>query len=46
MYYPDGQSPPAEIIEQWLTLVSNTFDSAPSDNIPCIAVHCVAGLGR
>lgn len=46
MYYPDGQSPPTEIIEEWLNLVSNTFDSAHADNIPCIAVHCVAGLGR
>lgn len=45
MYYPDGQSPPIEIIEEWLTLVSKTFDSEPADK-PCIAVHCVAGLGR
>ncbi len=48
MYYHDGLSPPPEIIEKWLTLVSATFDKVkPNDtDKPCIAVHCVAGLGR
>ena len=45
MYYPDGQSPPDEIIEQWLELVGAMFDR-PKDDNRTIAVHCVAGLGR
>lgn len=63
--YPDGHSPPQEILDKWLKLVderfmksapSSTTDSVPashsgslaavSDCPPCIAVHCVAGLGR
>jgi protein tyrosine phosphatase type 4A len=47
MFYEDGQSPPPEVISRWLDLVSKTFDSAGAkDAKPCIAVHCVAGLGR
>jgi protein tyrosine phosphatase type 4A len=46
MYYPDGQSPPPEIISRWLTVVYDTFDKAGKDEKPCIAIHCVAGLGR
>lgn len=47
MYYPDGHSPPAEIIARWIKLLAATFDSLHSNEpIPCIAVHCVAGLGR
>lgn len=46
MYYDDGQSPPPQIIEKWLKLVSDTFRRAPQADKPCIAIHCVAGLGR
>jgi protein tyrosine phosphatase type 4A len=49
MEYADGHSPPKEIIDQWLQLVEKTFYSNPADtgtNKNCIAVHCVAGLGR
>jgi predicted protein tyrosine phosphatase len=47
MYYADGSSPPPEIIAQWITLVGDTFDKVKNkDEIPCIAIHCVAGLGR
>jgi protein tyrosine phosphatase type IVA len=48
MEYPDGHSPPKEIIDRWLQLVEKTFFSGSSGetNKPCIAVHCVAGLGR
>lgn len=46
MFYPDGRSPPPEVITSWLKLLSNTFDHLNSDDKPCIAVHCVAGLGR
>lgn len=47
MYYPDGQSPPAEIIQRWLEIVYGCFDKPTAkDEKPCIAIHCVAGLGR
>lgn len=46
MEYPDGHSPPKEVIDQWLQLIDKTFySSTPSDSV-CVAVHCVAGLGR
>ena len=51
MEYKDGTSPEKELIYSWLKLVEETFfsgrSSCPlSNNGPCIAVHCVAGLGR
>uniref|UniRef100_A0A7R9ZNP9 protein-tyrosine-phosphatase n=1 Tax=Craspedostauros australis TaxID=1486917 RepID=A0A7R9ZNP9_9STRA len=54
MEYADGHSPPAEIIQRWLELVDDTFfmgnaasaNGANSSSLPCIAIHCVAGLGR
>lgn len=47
MYYPDGHSPPPDIIAKWLLLLSETFDNPQrGDETPCIALHCVAGLGR
>lgn len=46
MYYPDGQSPPPEIIERWIALITSTFDQKAREDRPCIAIHCVAGLGR
>lgn len=47
MYYPDGHSPPPDIIAKWLLLLSETFDGPQrGDETPCIALHCVAGLGR
>eukprot|EP00341_Mesodinium_pulex_P013516 CAMPEP_0116960464 /NCGR_PEP_ID=MMETSP0467-20121206/45960_1 /TAXON_ID=283647 /ORGANISM="Mesodinium pulex, Strain SPMC105" /LENGTH=157 /DNA_ID=CAMNT_0004648165 /DNA_START=142 /DNA_END=615 /DNA_ORIENTATION=+ len=45
MHFEDGASPPDEIIVAWNELVKNTFGSRNSDQ-RCIAVHCVAGLGR
>ena len=56
--FPDGEGPPDVVIDAWLELVGNTFspstpnedspDSATSTTAdgPCIACHCVAGLGR
>jgi protein tyrosine phosphatase type 4A len=48
MEYPDGHSPPNAIIDDWLQLVDKTFytGSSGESNKVCIAVHCVAGLGR
>lgn len=49
MEYKDGTSPSSELIMSWLQLVDKTFYSnsgAAADAQPCIAVHCVAGLGR
>eukprot|EP00128_Syssomonas_multiformis_P006058 Colp12_sorted_trinity150504_noHs@32153 len=41
--FPDGDAPPEEIISKWLMLVEDRFKK-PGET--CIAVHCVAGLGR
>ena len=50
MEYKDGTSPSTELIRSWLELVDATFydgtATSSSDPPPCIAVHCVAGLGR
>jgi protein tyrosine phosphatase type 4A len=49
MGYQDGSSPSKELIEKWLQLVEKTFyqqNAAESSTEECIAVHCVAGLGR
>jgi len=44
MAYDDGTSPPVDIIKSWLALVDERFNKREGDC--CIAVHCVAGLGR
>lgn len=48
MEYKDGTSPSGDLINSWLQLVEKTFytDNGAKDAQPCIAVHCVAGLGR
>ncbi len=48
MYYHDGSSPPEGIISKWLDIVDSTFadDKIKPDDKPCIAIHCIAGLGR
>jgi len=39
--FEDGRSPPPEVITNWLAVVKSMKASKG-----CIAVHCVAGLGR
>jgi protein tyrosine phosphatase type 4A len=47
MEYADGHAPSRELIDKWLGLVEDTFYKESSNaNAKCIAVHCVAGLGR
>jgi len=40
--FVDGSPPPAELIAKWLQLCADVFIFPDK----CIAVHCVAGLGR
>ncbi|KAI9489107.1 protein-tyrosine phosphatase-like protein, partial [Zychaea mexicana] len=51
--FGDGEAPPATIVDAWLNLVDERFpeqqDKQRQDGdppAPCIATHCVAGLGR
>ena len=41
--FNDGSPPPDEICRKWFGLLSERFKSEPGS---CVAVHCVAGLGR
>jgi len=55
-FFEDGTLPPPQIIADWFDLLLTRFRSQTSKNkekspdqesdLPCIAVHCVAGLGR
>ncbi|XP_076371182.1 protein tyrosine phosphatase type IVA 1-like [Tachypleus tridentatus] len=41
--FDDGSPPPAKIVENWFDLLKIRFKEDPG---ACVAVHCVAGLGR
>lgn len=41
--FEDGAAPPFDIIKKWMEVVCQLSDE---DQGGCIAVHCVAGLGR
>lgn len=48
--FNDGTAPPEDIVERWFELLRTRFCDEQRDYVreisPCIAVHCVAGLGR
>lgn len=41
--FDDGAPPPGKVVEDWLSLLKAKFYNDPGS---CVAVHCVAGLGR
>ncbi len=41
--FDDGAPPPSKVVEDWLSLLKRRFVEEPGC---CVAVHCVAGLGR
>lgn len=43
LVFDDGTFPPTEIVELWFELLRRRFTATPTS---CVAVHCVAGLGR
>lgn len=43
LVFEDGTSPSKEIIQEWFKILREKFTEKPEC---CIAVHCIAGLGR
>ncbi|XP_064597079.1 protein tyrosine phosphatase type IVA 2-like [Liolophura sinensis] len=41
--FDDGSPPPNKVVEDWFGLLKTRFREEPGC---CVAVHCVAGLGR
>lgn len=41
--FDDGAPPPSKLVDDWLNLLKKKFQEDPGS---CVAVHCVAGLGR
>jgi len=41
--FEDGTFPPRDVCESWFSLLKTRYKESPGC---CIAVHCVAGLGR
>lgn len=41
--FDDGSPPPDDVVDQWFKLLKVRFADDPGC---CVAVHCVAGLGR
>ncbi|KAL6260056.1 protein tyrosine phosphatase type IVA 1 [Pogonomyrmex barbatus] len=43
LVFDDGTFPPSEVVDEWFELLKYRFRESPD---ACVAVHCVAGLGR
>jgi protein tyrosine phosphatase type 4A len=41
--FDDGTPPPDDVVSEWFNLLRSRFTTDPSC---CVAVHCIAGLGR
>ncbi|CAK9293843.1 unnamed protein product [Gordionus sp. m RMFG-2023] len=41
--FDDGKAPPTTVVDDWFELLRERFNKDPES---CVAVHCVAGLGR
>ncbi|XP_050389634.1 protein tyrosine phosphatase type IVA 1 [Patella vulgata] len=41
--FDDGKPPPSAVVDDWFNLLKSRFREEPGS---CVAVHCVAGLGR
>ena len=41
--FDDGTAPPDDVVTEWFNLLRARFTEDPEC---CIAVHCIAGLGR
>lgn len=43
LVYEDGMYPPGFVVDDWFKLLKKHFGRDPNG---CVAVHCIAGLGR
>jgi len=41
--FDDGMPPPDSVVMDWFEVLRSRFTADPTS---CVAVHCVAGLGR
>jgi len=41
--FDDGTAPTPDVVERFFALLRERFSNQPGS---CVAVHCVAGLGR
>ncbi|EDS34300.1 tyrosine phosphatase prl [Culex quinquefasciatus] len=41
--FEDGTFPPQPVVDEWFEILKQKFQEDPD---ACVAVHCVAGLGR
>ena len=43
LVFEDGAAPPIDVVKKWMELVE---EISGKEEGSCVAVHCVAGLGR
>ncbi|EDV30637.1 uncharacterized protein Dana_GF14943, isoform A [Drosophila ananassae] len=41
--FEDGTFPPQQVVDEWFEVLKDKYQQTPE---ACVAVHCVAGLGR